>query len=123
MSEKLKVSKKNSDNLDFLSNKLNLKRNIICRLAIGKSLKKEESISKYKYEDNNGYEFNKYTITANNDLLYYCLVNQHEGRRVSEEKYFSHYLRKHIERGVEIMKYEYERVNSPIDYIVGLSVN
>ena len=104
MSEKLKISKPVSDDLDYLSRKLDLRRNIICRLAVGKSLTISKSVRDNKLEDNNGYEFNKYTLTGDKDVVYKALIIQHEKKSMNDEEYITKYLRKHIERGIVIMK-------------------
>jgi len=122
MVEKIKISNVATENLDFLSRKLDLRRNIICRLAVSKSLNISNSILNFKIEDNNGREFNKYTLTGDKDIIYKALIMQHENKKIDEEEYVTIYLRNHIERGLSVMKKEYEKINSPTDYLVGLSI-
>lgn len=121
MANKIKISTENSKQLDFLSTHLGLRRNIICRLAIGRSLIESTSVSKYEAEDNFGIEFNRYTITGNLDDIYKALVIQHEKKIMTDYEYFAKYLRNHIERGVGILYIEYLKVNSPIEFIVYLT--
>jgi len=123
MSNKLKISDKASKELMFLSNRLSLRRNIICRMAIGKSLSKKESINDLKPDDNSGFEFNRYTLTGDQDVLFKALIIQHEQKKISDIDYFSFYVRSHIERGLALLFDEYNKINSPIEFLVGLINN
>ncbi|MCD6449275.1 MAG: DNA sulfur modification protein DndE [Thermotogaceae bacterium] len=120
MANKLKLSTEHSRQLEFLSGRLGLRRNIICRLAIGRSLIEPASVSKYKPKDSSGTEFNRYTLTGDLDDIYKALIIQHEKKRMDDEEFFVKYLRNHIERGIGILYEEYQKINSPIDFIVGL---
>lgn len=120
MSNKLKISKETSTQLDHLSSRLGLRRNIICRLGVGRSLAEKHSVKDLKPKSNVGYEFNKYTLTGDYDEMFRALIIQHEGKKLTNHQYFSKYLRNHIERGIELLYKEYERINSPIDFLVKL---
>ncbi|NMC77233.1 MAG: DndE family protein [Candidatus Methanofastidiosa archaeon] len=121
MQSKLKLSKGSSFKLDSLSSKLNLRRNIICRLAIGRSLVDNSSVIEIEPLDNNGFEFNRYTLTGEHDNFFKLLIVQHEGKKMDDDLYFSKYLRNHIERGIEILYDEYQRINSPTEFLLFLS--
>jgi len=120
MTTRIKLSKEISIKLDYLSRKLNLRRNIICRIAIGRSLVQKESVGGYIHLDSQGYELNRITILGNQTELFRALINQHEGRRIGDFEYFSKYIRNHIERGISLLHEEYERVNSPTEFLLGL---
>jgi len=120
MSTRLRLSEKTSYRLNILTNKLGLRRNIICRIAIGRSLAEKNTVKDLKPEDSSGIELNRYTITGDQDDLYRALVNQHEEKRLNDFDYFSKYLRNHIERGVSLLFEEYNKINSPIDFLVSL---
>ena len=121
MQSKLKLSKDSSSKLDSLSSKLNLRRNIICRLAIGMSLVKDSTAIDIEPLDNNGFEFNRYTLTGEHDNFFKLLIVQHEGKKMDDDLYFSKYLRNHIERGIELLYEEYQRINSPTEFLLTLS--
>lgn len=206
MTNKLLLSEEVSEKLRELSKKLGLRRNIVCRIAVGRSLKEgylfslslsdnkehleEGSISprlkeefekkghslnknaelskkdggwwikiggreKYRIEetddelkiykggnilkgdediqkttlndfdfgfaDSNGYEFNRYTLTGEYDDYFKAMIVQAEGKNMSDEEFFSKYLRKHIERGINIMYKEYQRVGSKFTYLSKLA--
>lgn len=120
MAARIKISNKASERLENLSRKLDLRRNIVCRLAIGRSLKHIEPLNTYKLEDSNGFEFNRYTITGEYDIIYKALVTQYEGKRINDREYFLTYIRKHIERGVQLLFKEYQEINSPIEFLTCL---
>lgn len=120
MSTRLRLSEKTSYRLNILTNKLGLRRNIICRIAIGRSLAEKNTVKDLKPEDSSGIELNRYTITGDQDDLYRALVNQFEEKRLNDFDYFSKYLRNHIERGVSLLFEEYKKINSPIDFLVSL---
>jgi DNA sulfur modification protein DndE len=116
MSNKLKISKEASAQVELLSKRLNLRRNIVCRLAIGRSLAEKESVRSIRPKDGAGFEFHRYTLTGEYDNLYKALLRQHEGEKMDDKDYFSTYLRNHIERGIQLLYVEYQRVNSPLDF-------
>jgi len=120
MSNRLKISKESSKKLEYLSKRLGLRRNVVCRLAVGRSLAVKESVESFKPKDSAGFEFNRYTLTGEHDYVFKALVVQREGRRLSDNEYFSKYFRRHIERGIELLYSEYLKINSPIDFLVGL---
>lgn len=120
MPSKLKLSKEASDRLNYLSMRLSLKRNIICRIAIGRSLSEHASIEGLIPKDNLGFEFNRYTLTGEFDEVFRAIVCQHEGKNLDDDLYFTHFLRNHIERGMELIFIEFRKVNSPIEFLVGL---
>jgi len=206
LTNKLLLSEEVSEKLRELSKKLGLRRNIICRMAVGRSLKegylfslsysndeehleegsvspelKEEfekkghSLNKnaelsqkdggwwiksggkeryriektdnelkiYKvgnilkedrdaqkttlddfdfgFDDSDGYEFNRYTLTGEYDDYFKAMIVQAEGKNMSDDEFFTKYLRKHIERGIEIMHKEYQRVGSKFTYLSKLA--
>lgn len=121
MSSKIKLSKFTSEELDFLSRKLDLRRNIVCRLAIGTSLSIKTSVSTLHPKDNLGFEFNRYTLTGETDHIFKALIQQHEKKKLSDHEYFTKFFRNHVERGISILKSNYERINSPVDFLLGLN--
>ena len=120
MSTRLRLSKETSDKLNLISSKLGLRRNIICRIAIGRSLIEKGSVIDLNIEDSLGFELNRYTITGAHDVLFRALVCQYEKKNLNDFEYFSKYLRNHIERGVRLLYEEYNKINSPIDFLISL---
>jgi len=121
MKNKLKISEEASKQLKFLSNKLDLRRNIICRIAVAESLNNKKLISSFEPMDSQGLEFNRYTLTGDQDLLFKSLIIQHEGRKIDEDDFFSVYFRNHIERGLDTLQKRYQKINSPVDFLLKLA--
>jgi len=120
MASRVRVSEETSRQLDHLSSRLDLRRNIVCRLAIGRSLALKDSVKNIEQKNSSGYEFNLFTLTADKDLLFKVLCVQHEKKRLTENEYVSKYLRNHIERGTQILFSEFSRINSPVDFLMSL---
>ena len=119
MSSRLRISKKASEQLNHLSKRLDLRRNIVCRLAIGRSLAEKGSVKDMKPKDSAGFEFNRYTLTGEYDDIFKAVVKQHE-KKLNDREYISTFLRNHIERGIQFLYIEYQRINSPIDFFADL---
>lgn len=120
MSNKLKLSKEASDHLNLLSMRFSLKRNIICRIAIGRSLSEASPVEDLSPKDNLGFEFNRYTLTGDFDAIFKAIICQHAGKKLDDDQYFSEYLRNHIERGLNLFYDEFRKINSPVDFLIGL---
>lgn len=121
MQTRLRISEKANNQLNHLSNRLELRRNIVCRMAVGKSLTINDSVKDYEFEDNKGPEFNRVTLTGDQDLIFKTFIIQHEGEKIDEAKYFIHYFRSHIERGLDILYNEYKKINSPVTFLLNLA--
>ena len=120
MSSKLKLSKEASDHLNMLSMRFSLKRNILCRIAVGRSLSEPTSVEGQKPKDNLGFEFNKYTLTGDFDEIFKAIICQHAGKKLDDDQYFSDHFRNHIERGLGLLYFEFKKINSPTEFLVGL---
>lgn len=131
-SNKLQVSKLGTKELDHLSARLGLRPNIICRLALGKSLSVADSVKNFAREEGEEKgcedvvprEFNRFTLTGDSDAVYKILVYQHEfdcsGIKIPENQYYKVYFRNHLERGLDLLYFEYQRINSPIEFLRSL---
>ena len=117
---KLKVSSLAQQHLDLLSTRLGLRPNIICRLALGRSLSISESVRHLEPIDSAGNEFNRHTLTGEFDEIFEILICQHEGRKIGEDMYFPIFFRNHLERGIDSLYNEYQQINSPINFLLGL---
>ena len=123
MKNRLRLSEKATKQLIHLSNRLDLRRNIICRLAVGKSLAIDKSVKDFKPEDSKGLEFNRITLTGDQDLIFKSLILQHEKNPIDEEIFFPQFFRNHIEQGLDVLSSEYKKINSPVDFLMKLSKN
>lgn len=105
--------------MNFLSSRLDLKRNIICRIAISKSLSMNRPVPDSIQTDTDGYEFNKSTIYGPDELIFRS-VGAYVQQEPAGPDFFNIIIRNHLERGLERMMEEYERINSPVGYLSSL---
>lgn len=116
MSDKLKLSADATVKLDNLSARLNLRKNIVCRIAIGCSLNMDESIELCD-ADSNGQEFNKSTIIGSDEFSIVAMIANQCNHAVDMGDYFNVTIRTHIIRGLNYMDDLYSRTNSPIEFM------
>ncbi len=115
MSSKLKLSQVATQQVELLSKNLGLRRNIICRMAIGISLNvpnppKDET-------DTSGQEYNQSTILGTDESILKILITNHYGHRIDPDQFFSTYVRLEIIRGLDIMSKMYSKINSPTEFM------
>ena len=102
---RLKVSKVSDGILFKLNRKFKVLPNILCRLAIGRSLR-EGPLNEELNVDKGGRELNRPTLTGKQDALYYGLVVQVAKRPLTDEEYFTRHLPLHIDRGLRLLNSE-----------------
>ena len=119
MADKLKISKSAAEKLNTLSIRLNLKRNVVCRIAISISLSTETPVSDKIESDNEGYEFNKSTIFGPDEILFRS-VAAFVQKKHADSNQFNVIIRNHLERGLDMMANDYEKINSPVGYLTSL---
>ena len=115
MSSKLKLSKVATQQVDALSKVLGLKRNIICRIALGMSVNLENPPNDEK--DTSGQEFNQSTIVGVDEMILTALIANQYKCRIDPDKFFSIYVRLEIVRGLDLMYKIYMRINSPTEFM------
>lgn len=98
MKTRIKTSKQGNDILRIIKSKYGITPNILCRYAIGLSLKSKRPL---QYDlDSNGFEFQRATLTGNEDLLIKELIKNYHGEFITDDDYMTKYLKAHIERGL-----------------------
>ena len=107
MGFRLKTSLQTKEIFEELGNRMNLKPFALSKLAISMSLTDKEPIENYNSLDNNGLELNRQTITAQYDLLFKTLIEQHAGKHLSDDEYFPTHAKLHIDRGAVMLKNRY----------------
>ena len=116
MSDKLKLSTEATNKLNNLSSGLNLRKNIICRIAIGCSLGMKEPIEKCD-EDYAGLEFNKTTIIGADEFAIVAMMANQSNHLINMDNYFNVEIRAHIIRGLNRMDEMYSCINSPVEFM------
>lgn len=116
MSDKLKLSTEATNKLENLSSRLNLRKNIVCRIAIGCSLSMKDPIEKCD-EDSLGQEFNKTTIIGADEFAIVAMMANKLNRLIDMDDYFNVEIRAHIIRGLNYMDELYSHINSPVEFM------
>lgn len=93
--------------LKNLHNSMGLTPNILARIALSLSLLEKELPEPVKSESG-GLEFNRNTLTGEQDFIYKSLVKQHYGAELEEEEYFPDLFNAHLTRGVLFLEQEYK---------------
>ena len=121
MSSKLKLSQIATQQLDALSKALSLRRNIICRIAIGVSLNDPNPPD--DETDTSGQEFNQSTIIGTDEPVLVAMIANQYHCRINPDEFFSTYVRLEIIRGLNSMFKTYSTINSPTEYMKLISHN
>lgn len=108
MGYRLKTSEKTKLIFEGLGTRTNLKPFALSKLAIALSLKEEEPIDNYEFEDTEGLELNRQTIMGQYDSLFKCLMEQKAEKRLSDDEYFPEHAKKHLDRGAKLLMNLYE---------------
>lgn len=122
MGFRLKTSLQTKEIFEELGSRMNLKPFALSKLAISMSLTNKEPIENYKSLDNNGLELNRQTITAQYDLLFKTLIEQHAGKHLTDDEYFPTHAKLHIDRGAIMLKNRYN-YSSNMEHFINQIVN
>lgn len=122
MGFRLKTSLETKEIFEELGSRMNLKPFALSKLAISMSLTNNELIENYKSLDNNGLELNRQTITAQYDLLFKTLIEQHAGKHLTDDEYFPTHAKLHIDRGAVMLKNRYN-YSSNMEHFINQIVN
>ena len=118
MSTKVKLSSDVSTKLQFLSNRLDIRRNLIARMAFGYAL---NAINiPVDPTDSNGQEFNRVTLTGKYDALFRLLMSEKEERLIVDDEFFPIKLKEYVEYGVNQLYLQYMKINSPGEFLIFL---
>lgn len=121
MKTKINVSSNAEEILSKIKSKFSIRPNIICRYAILLSLRNEED--PVVCNDNSGREFNRVTLTGDDDLLIRELIKMHYNEFLSDDEYMEVFLKAHIERGLEMLSNNIAQAKSFDNYLNQLITN
>lgn len=113
MGFRLKTSKKTKEIFEEIGRSSNLKPFVLSKIAVSLSLKEDENIDNYKNEDVNGLELQRSTVTGEYDAIFKALIEMKQNRNISDDEYYPHYMKLHMDRGAELLfnKYKYSGGN------------
>ena len=113
MGFRLKTSTKTKEIFEELGKSSNLKPFALSKIAVSMSLNETASIDQYKNLDTNGLELQRATVTGDFDSIYKALIEVKLGRHITDDEYYPHYMKLHMDRGAELLsnKYKYSGGN------------
>ena len=114
---KLKTSKKTQELFDEIGRSTSLKPYTLLKHAIAWSLQTNTPITKFN-SDSNGLELNRQTITGEYDDFFKVIMEEVEGKHLSDDEYFPKYVKAHIDRGATILQSHYKHAGSVDRYVL-----
>jgi hypothetical protein len=114
---RLKTSKKTQEIFEGLENRTNYKPYTLVKHAIAWSIMENKSVSDY-VSDSDGLDLNRQTITGDSETYFKVLIEQVEGRHLTDEEFFPKYVKAHIDRGSELLLDMYNHAGSVDKYIL-----
>ena len=114
---KLKTSQKTQQIFAEIGKSTSLKPYTLVKHAIAWSLKEQGKITSFS-SDNEGLELNRQTITGEYDDYFKVLIEQAEGRHLSNEEYFPKYIKAHIDRGAILLGSHYKHAGDLDKYVL-----
>ena len=114
MNLRLKTSMEVESKLNELQSFLQVSsRAAVMRLAIGYSLKIKEPVdSNYNIKNQQGTDYNRFTIFGNDELFYKVMMEEHVRNHLEDEDFFPGYTNAHIERGIKELYADYKLYNN-----------
>ena len=114
---KLKTSQKTQQIFAEIGKSTSLKPYTLVKHAIAWSLKEQGKVTSFS-SDNEGLELNRQTITGEYDDYFKVLIEQAEGRHLSNEEYFPKYIKAHIDRGAMSLESRYKHAGDLEKYVL-----
>ena len=114
---KLKTSQKTQQIFAEIGKSTSLKPYTLVKHAIAWSLKEQGKITSFN-SDNEGLELNRQTITGEYDDYFKVLIEQAEGRHLSNEEYFPKYIKAHIDSGAILLESHYKHAGDLDKYVL-----
>jgi DNA sulfur modification protein DndE len=108
MGFRLKTSKRTQEIFEELGKSTNLKPFALSKIAVTLSLKEETSIDEYINDDANGLELQRATVTGEFDSVFKALIEVKLDRKISDDEYYPHYMKLHMDRGAELLLNQYK---------------
>jgi len=114
---RLKTSRKTQAIFEELEARTNYKPYTLVKHAIAWSLREKTSVKDYN-SDADGLDLNRQTITGDNEAFFKVLIEQVEGRHLSDEEFFPKYVKAHIDRGSQLLLDMYNHAGSVEKYVL-----
>lgn len=102
---KVRISAKATEALRRLKRHTGLTPNVLCRMAICRSLADPQLVIRESHE-RTGMEFNRYTLTGDLDTAFRGILAVKCGHALSEDEFLTDHLRDELERGVGLLLHD-----------------
>ena len=123
MGFRLKTSKKTKEIFEEIGRSSNLKPFALSKIAVSLSLKEKESIDDYENEDVNGLELQRSTVTGEYDAIFKALIEVNLNRNISDDEYYPHYMKLHMDRGAELLYNQYKYSGGNLEKFLNNALN
>ena len=108
MGFRLKTSKRTKEIFEEIAKSANLKPFALSKMAVSLSLKDSTPISEYENNDTNGLELQRATVTGEFDTIFKSLIEVNLGKNISDDEYYPHFMKLHMDRGAELLYNQYK---------------
>lgn len=119
MGFRLKTSKKTKEIFEEIGNSSNLKPFALSKIAVSLSLKDTTPIDDYINDDTNGLELQRSTVTGDFDAIFKALFEVNLKRNISDDEYYPHYMKLHMDRGAELLLKQYKYSGGNLERFLG----
>lgn len=123
MGFRLKTSKKTKEIFEEIGKSSNLKPFALSKIAVSLSLKDKNSIEEYKNNDMNGLELQRSTVTGDYDAIFKALIEVNLGRNISDDEYYPHFMKLHMDRGAELLTNQYKYSGGNLEKFLANALN
>lgn len=123
MGFRLKTSKKTKEIFEEIGNSSNLKPFALSKIAVSLSLKDKTPIDEYINDDANGLELQRSTVTGDFDAIFKALIEVDLKRNISDDEYYPHYMKLHMDRGAELLLNQYKYSGGNLEKFLGNALN
>lgn len=114
---RLKTSRRTQEIFEELERRTNYKPYTLVKHAMAWSLKEQTSVAEY-HSDSDGLDLNRQTITGDHEAYFKTLIEMNEHRHLTDEEFFPHYVKAHIDRGSKLLLDMYNHAGSMEQYIL-----
>lgn len=117
-----KTSKRTMEIYEAIKKRENLQPFALAKVSIALAIH-----SGYRFTgelaDTNGLDLNRQTITGDNDLLFKKLIENNEGKSITEEDYFPNYVKAYMDHGAILLEQECKYANQNDMYLHLINVD
>lgn len=123
---RLKSSKQTENIISEIKNKFHITPNILLRLAVSFSLNKKKENKEFIKKkiatfDNAGLEFQRHTLTGDNEIFYKVMMEQYCDENLTDEEFFPDHFKYHMETGITLLKSEIEFASNIETFLKNIS--